>query len=42
MNTFLEAIKFNLDEVYTCRSIYQTKEDLYAADLMSHKACMNK
>ena len=41
-NTFSEAIKFNLDEVYTRCSVYQTKEDLYAADLMSHKASMNK
>ena len=39
---FLDAIKLNLDEVYTRCSIYQSKEDLYAADLMSHKACMNK
>ena len=39
---FLDAIKLNLDEVYTRCSIYQSKEDLYAANLMSHKACMNK
>ena len=40
MKTFLDAIKFYSDKVYTHCSIYQTKEDLYAADLVSHKACM--
>ena len=40
--TFLDAIEFNSDEVYTHCSIYQTKENLYAADFMSHKACINK
>ena len=32
---FLDAIKLNLDEVYTRCSIYQSKEDLYAAESQS-------
>lgn len=39
---FLGAIKLNLDEVYTRCSTYKTKEHIFAADIMSHKICMNR
>ena len=39
---FMDAIKFKLDEVYTRCSIYQTVKDLFAADILSHKSCMNR
>ena len=38
----MDAIKFKLDEVYTRCSIYQTVKDLFAADILSHKSCMNR
>ena len=39
---FMDAIKFKLDEVYTRCSIYQTVKDLFVADILSHKSCMNR
>ena len=39
---FMDALKFKLDEVYTRCSIYQTVKDLFAADILSHKSCMNR
>ena len=38
----MDAIKFKLDEVYTRCSIYQTIKDLFSADILSHKSCMNR
>ena len=35
---FTDAIKFKLDAVYTRCSIYQTVKDLFAADILNHKA----
>ena len=39
---FLSATIFNLDEVFTRASLYDTKEKLFAADILSHKKCMNR
>ena len=41
-NLFISATRFNLDDVYTRTSFYDTKEQLFAADILSHKQCMNK
>ena len=38
----MDAIKFKSDEVYTRCSIYETVKDLFTADLLSHKSCMNR
>ena len=37
-----KELKFYLDAVYTRLSIYETKEQLFAADVFSHKSCMNR
>ena len=39
---FLSATRFNLDEVFTRTSLYDTKEKLFAAGILSHKKCMNR
>ena len=39
---FLSATRFNLDEVFTRAPLYDTKEKLFAADILSHKKCMNR
>ena len=39
---FLSATRFNLDEVFTRASLYDKKEKLFAADILSHKKCMNR
>ena len=41
-NLFISATKFNLDDVYIRTSFYDTKEKLFATDILSHKQCMNK
>ena len=38
---FLEARKFNLDDVYTRTSTLESVEDVFAADIMCHKNCIN-
>ena len=38
---FLEARKFNLDDVYTRTSTLESIEDVFAADIMCHKSCIN-
>ena len=37
---FLSAIKFNKDDVYTRCSLLQNIGDVYAADIMNHKKCL--
>ena len=39
---FLRATKFNMDAVFTKVSIFDKPDDLFAADIMSHKQCMNR
>ena len=41
-NLFISATRFNLDDVYTRTSFYDTKEQVFAADILTHKQCMNK
>ena len=41
-NVFISASRFNLDDVYTRTSFYDVKENLFAADILSHKQCLNK
>ena len=41
-NMFLDAIRFNLDDVFSRASIYANKEQLFAADILYHKNCMNR
>ena len=38
----LHATKFNTDAVFTKASIFDKPYDLFAADIMSHKQCMNR
>ena len=38
---FLEARKFNPDEVYTRTTTLESIEDVFAADIMCHKSCIN-
>ena len=38
----LRAIKFNMDAVFTQAPIFDTLDNLFAADIMSHKQCMNR
>ena len=38
---FLSAMNYNLDDVYTRCSTYKTVERIFAADIVSHKSCMN-
>ena len=39
---FLRVTKFNLDVAFTKVSIIDEPDDLFAADIMSHKLCMNR
>ena len=39
---FLRARKLNVDAVFTKVSIFDKPDDLFAADIMSHKQCMNR
>ena len=39
---FLRATKFNIDAVFTKVPIFDKPDDLFAADIMSHKQCMNR
>ena len=39
---FLRASKFNMGAVLTKVSIFDKHNDLFAADIMSHKQCMNR
>ena len=39
---FLRASKFNMGAVFTKVSIFVKPNDLFAADIMSHKQCMNR
>ena len=39
---FLRAIKFNMDSVFIKISIFDKPDDLFAADIMSHRQCMNR
>ena len=39
---FLRVTKFNLDVALTKVSIIDEPDDLFAADIMSHKLCMNR
>ena len=41
-NLFISANRFYLDDVYTRTLFYDTNEKLLAADILSHKYCMNK
>ena len=38
---FLEARKFNLGDVYARTSTLESIEDVFAADMMCHKSCIN-
>ena len=39
---FLRATKFNMDAVFTKVSIFDKPDDLFGADIMSRKQCMNR
>ena len=39
---FLRATKFNMDAVVTNVSIFYKPDDLFEADIMSHKLCTNR
>ena len=39
---FLAATHFNLDSVYTRMSIDDSEEKLFAADIVSHRYCINR
>ena len=39
---FWLATKFNMDSVFIKRSIFDKPDDLLAADIMSHRQCMNR
>ena len=39
---FLRVTKFDLDVAFTKVSIFDEPDDLFAADIMSHKLCMNR
>ena len=39
---FLLAIKFNMDSVFIKIYIFDKPDDLFAADIMSHRQCMNR
>ena len=39
---FLRATKFNMDAVFTKVSIFDKADYLFAADIMSHKQCINR
>ena len=39
---FLCATKFNMDAVFTKVSLFDKPDDLFAADITSHKQCMNR
>ena len=39
---FLRATKFNMDAVFTKVSIFDKPDDLFAADIMSYKRCMDR
>ena len=39
---FLRATKLNMDAVFTKVSIFDKPVDLFAADIMSHRQCMNR
>lgn len=41
-DTFLLATKFNLNSLYTKTSIYDTRAELFAADILSHKIPITK
>ena len=42
IDLFLAAVKFNLDDVYGKTALYDTKEQLYTADILIHKTCLNR
>ena len=39
---FLRTTKFNMDTVFIKVSIFDKPDDLFAADIMSHKQCVNR
>ena len=38
---FLSAIKYNKDDIYTCCSLLQNINDVFAANVMYHKRCLS-
>ena len=39
---FLSATRFSMDSVYTRTSVYENKEQLFAADILTHKQYTNR
>ena len=39
---FLRATKFNMDAAFTKESIFDKPDDLFVADIMSHRQFMNR